>query len=328
MQAYPRFLFGQAEAQRSGLQVSIPTRTPRSRRCKRTTIDLLARGTGLSWPRYRPNRRPRVGSQTECASTIFCTRMSISICSGRCCRTAMCVWRSRMRRTAARSSKRSCTAPPCLRKRISRRNCRGPIPATSNIIRSIPAKAKQILESDGWIRGTRRHPREERAAALVRSHVRGGEQLRAQHRDAAAAAVARDRRRSRHQKRAHRAHVPKRHCGNAARRPLRRRRLSAGLRSADPDDSAIYSGDNLAPHGQNALFWNNPIATAAMNDALRRWTARAANATTRSFSSKWRTTCRPSSCSSGKSRTLQYRPQRLHALAGNFGVLESVGVFD
>ena len=38
--------------------------------------------------------------------------------------------------------------------------------------------------------------------------------------------------------------------------------------SADPDDSAIYSGDNFAPHGQNALFWNNAAATAAMNDAL------------------------------------------------------------
>jgi peptide/nickel transport system substrate-binding protein len=39
--------------------------------------------------------------------------------------------------------------------------------------------------------------------------------------------------------------------------------------AADPDDSAIYSGDNFAPHGQNAMFWNNPAATAAMNDALK-----------------------------------------------------------
>ena len=39
--------------------------------------------------------------------------------------------------------------------------------------------------------------------------------------------------------------------------------------AADPDDSAIYSGDNFAPHGQNALFWNNAVATAAMNDALK-----------------------------------------------------------
>ena len=37
---------------------------------------------------------------------------------------------------------------------------------------------------------------------------------------------------------------------------------------ADPDDSEIYSGDNFAPHGQNALFWNDRAATAAMNDAL------------------------------------------------------------
>jgi len=38
--------------------------------------------------------------------------------------------------------------------------------------------------------------------------------------------------------------------------------------AADPDDSSIYSGDNLAPHGQNALFWSDPVATKAMNDAL------------------------------------------------------------
>ncbi len=39
--------------------------------------------------------------------------------------------------------------------------------------------------------------------------------------------------------------------------------------AADPDDNAIYSGDNLAPHGQNAMMWNNPKATAAMADALK-----------------------------------------------------------
>jgi peptide/nickel transport system substrate-binding protein len=38
--------------------------------------------------------------------------------------------------------------------------------------------------------------------------------------------------------------------------------------AADPDDSAIYSADNFAPHGQNALFWNDARATKAMNDAL------------------------------------------------------------
>jgi peptide/nickel transport system substrate-binding protein len=39
--------------------------------------------------------------------------------------------------------------------------------------------------------------------------------------------------------------------------------------AADPDDSAIYSGDNLPPHGQNTLWWTNSAATAAMNDALQ-----------------------------------------------------------
>ena len=38
--------------------------------------------------------------------------------------------------------------------------------------------------------------------------------------------------------------------------------------AADPDDSSIYSAKNFAPHGQNALFWDNARATAAMDDAL------------------------------------------------------------
>ncbi len=38
--------------------------------------------------------------------------------------------------------------------------------------------------------------------------------------------------------------------------------------AADPDDSAIYSPRNFAPHGQNALFWNDPIAGRAMDDEL------------------------------------------------------------
>jgi peptide/nickel transport system substrate-binding protein len=43
----------------------------------------------------------------------------------------------------------------------------------------------------------------------------------------------------------------------------------AWFAAADPDDSPIYSADNFAPHGQNALFWNNRTATDAMNDALK-----------------------------------------------------------
>ena len=38
--------------------------------------------------------------------------------------------------------------------------------------------------------------------------------------------------------------------------------------AADPDDSAIYSPRNFAPHGQNAIFWDNTIAGKAMDDEL------------------------------------------------------------
>jgi peptide/nickel transport system substrate-binding protein len=45
--------------------------------------------------------------------------------------------------------------------------------------------------------------------------------------------------------------------------------LYAWVASADPDDSALYSAHDFAPAGQNSLFWNNPRATAAMDDALQ-----------------------------------------------------------
>jgi len=44
--------------------------------------------------------------------------------------------------------------------------------------------------------------------------------------------------------------------------------MFAWVGAADPDDSAIYSGHNQAPKGQNALYWNDPVATAAMDDEL------------------------------------------------------------
>jgi peptide/nickel transport system substrate-binding protein len=43
--------------------------------------------------------------------------------------------------------------------------------------------------------------------------------------------------------------------------------LFAWSGAADIDQSAVYSAKNFAPHGQNSLFWNNPVATAAMEDA-------------------------------------------------------------
>ena len=46
-------------------------------------------------------------------------------------------------------------------------------------------------------------------------------------------------------------------------------RMTDILAHRGPDDSAIYSGLNLAPHGQNAMFWTNAAATNAMADALK-----------------------------------------------------------
>jgi peptide/nickel transport system substrate-binding protein len=42
----------------------------------------------------------------------------------------------------------------------------------------------------------------------------------------------------------------------------------AWIGAPDPDVDPLYSGDNLAPRGQNSLFWNDPAATKALGDAL------------------------------------------------------------
>ncbi len=42
----------------------------------------------------------------------------------------------------------------------------------------------------------------------------------------------------------------------------------AWVAASDPDDSSVYSARNLAPKGQNALYWADPIATKAMDDGL------------------------------------------------------------
>lgn len=44
--------------------------------------------------------------------------------------------------------------------------------------------------------------------------------------------------------------------------------IYAWSNAADPDLNPLYSADNLAPRGQNSLFWVNRAATKALGDAL------------------------------------------------------------
>ena len=67
--------------------------------------------------------------------------------------------------------------------------------------------------------------------------------------------------------------------------------------TADPDDSAIYSAENFAPHGQNALFWDDRCATRrdeAPGLATVDWKQLGGGAT-RSSSGDWPTGRRSSS---------------------------------
>ena len=167
-----------------------------------------------------------------------------------------------------------------------------------------PAKAKRCLDADGWKVGPGGITRQGRSAPRVHDEHADRIEQRKSERDGLAAAVAGSRRSGRRQE-------------LSDQRVFRQLRRTASLQgghydvalfgwvgAADPDDSPIYSGDNLAPHGQNAMFWNNRLATncderCAQDDRpgapQTRLRHRSAAARARS--------CRRSSCTSTRSRT-------------------------
>ena len=131
-----------------------------------------------------------------------------------------------------------------------------------------PAKAKQILQADGWIPGPDgiRMKNGERLSFDLTSAAESNYAhqiqtlLQRQWHEIGAEAIVKN--------------VPTALLfENSAAGTLQGGHYDAAVFSwsaaADPDDSAIYSADNLAPHGQNALYWTNATATAAMNDGLK-----------------------------------------------------------
>jgi len=85
------------------------------------------------------------------------------------------------------------------------------------------------------------------------------------------------------------------------------------IAASDPDDSPIYSPRNLAPSGQNALFWNDPIVARAMEAELATVDRSNAALPSTSNNSASRPTSRRSSCTTGVNRTSTTRAWKASA---------------
>lgn len=230
-------------------------------------IDLLARGTGLDLPRYRQITGPGSGLKMVLVDDYLYTHIDFNL----------------QRPLLQDRNVRVALAYATNRKEIVDKVMHGAaVPSETDQSPEIswahtdaiehhlfdPAKAKQILQADGWIPGPDgiRVKNGQRlsfdlTSAAESNYARQIQTLlQRQWHDIGAEAVVKN--------------VPTALMfQNGTNGTLQGGHYDVALFSwtaaADPDDSAIYSGDNFAPHGQNALFWNNAQATAAMNDALQ-----------------------------------------------------------
>ncbi len=230
-------------------------------------IDLLARGTGLSWPRYVQISGPGSGLNAIRVDNYLYTHVDFNL----------------RRPLLADRSVRLALAYAINRQEIVDKVMHGSaVPAQTDQSPQLswaytnafehhpfdPAKASQILDAAGWQRG-KDGIRSKNGVRLSfdltcvaeANYARQIETvLQRQWHEIGAEAIVKN--------------VPTQLMfQNGTTGTLQGGHYDVALyswsASADPDDSAIYSADNMAPHGQNSLFWNNATATAAMNDALK-----------------------------------------------------------
>ncbi len=230
-------------------------------------IDLLARGTGLSWPRYVQISGPGSGLRAVRVDSFLYTHIDFNLrrplFADRSVRVALAYATNRQELVDKVMHGSAVAAQTDQSPQLSW--------AYTNAFEHHefdPAKASQILQADGWTRGRdgirvkdgRRLSFDLTCIAEANYARQIQTLLQRQWHEIGAEAIVKN--------------VPSQLMfQNGTTGTLQGGHYDAALyswsASADPDDSAIYSADNLAPHGQNALFWTNAVATAAMNDALQ-----------------------------------------------------------
>lgn len=266
MQANPYFYLGKPKLNEVVFKI-YPDENTAITALQTHEIDMLSRGTGLSLPRYKQITGPGSGLNLTLVDDYLYTHIDFNL----------------QRPLLQDRNVRLALAYATNRQEIVDKVMHGAgVPSetdqspelswahTDGIEHHLfdPAKAKQVLQADGWVPGADgiRVKNGQRlsfdlTSAAESNYARQIQTLlQRQWHDIGAEAVVKN--------------VPTALLfENSTNGTLQGGHYDVALFSwtaaADPDDSAIYSGENFAPHGQNALFWNNTAATAAMNDALQ-----------------------------------------------------------
>ena len=234
-----------------------------------------------------------------------------------------------MRPTATRSSKRSPTARRWPPRPIRTRRSRGRTPNDIAHYPFDPDEGQGDARRRRMEGRTRRHPREERQSAGVQlaRRPRAPTVRRSRRWCSGSGATSACRPTSRTCRPGSSSTTPRPASCRAA---TTTSRSSSWVAAADPDDSAIYSGDNFAPHGQNAMFWSNPKVDGGRRaPRSRRWirtSARSEYIDRPAADRARRADDRPVLLE--RAVRLQHRPQRLRPFARDLGILESMGVLD
>ncbi len=266
MVAYPKYFMGRPKLSEVIFRI-MPDENTMITSLQTHDIDLIARGSGLNWPRYQRISGPGSGLTALRVDDYLYSHIDFNL----------------RRPLLQDRNVRLALAYATDRDEIVQKIMHGSaVPAqtdqspelswayTGNFERHDfdPAKASQILDADGWVRG-RDGIRVKNGQRLSFDLTCGAEGnyakdietlVQRQWHDIGAEAVIKN--------------VPTAlFFQNGVSGTLQGGHYDVAIfswtQSADPDDSAILSGLNFAPHGQNAVFWNDPQATAAMTDALK-----------------------------------------------------------
>ncbi len=267
MSAYPNYFMGKPKLNEIDLY-SEPDENTLETQIETHAIDLLARGTAINWPRYRAlAERPDSGLKAITVDSFVFDHIDFNL------RNPILADRQ-VRRALAYATDR----PEIIAKIMHDQDTPSDSPEhptltwgyTTNTVHYAydPAKARQILDADGWKVGPEgvRVKDGQRLEFLLSTQTEStiGKALQAllqrEWHDVGVQADVKNFPTSEMFANGSEAILEGGHYDAAT---------FAWSGASDPDLDPLYSADNLAPRGQNSLFWVNPVATKALSDALQ-----------------------------------------------------------
>jgi len=266
MEAYPKYFMG-APKLREVIYKVMPDENTMETQLQTHEIDMLARGTGYNWPRYeRMAANPRSGLKAIRVNSFLYDHIDFNV----------------RRPVLDDTQVRVALAYATNRNEIIGKIMHGsaiPVETDQSPVLSWaytndiehhhydPAKAKQILDADGWKAGP--------DGIRVKNGQRLEFDLSTETESTNGRAIQTLIQREWHEVGVQadvKNYLTAQMFANGNAGVLEGGHYDAAtfawIASADPDDSTLYSCDDFAPRGQNNLFWCNRKATDAMNDAL------------------------------------------------------------